>query len=253
MRTSSKRMTSRTPKPAISRQVVILRSNRAGRQTPAGDGEAQVLPRGKLRVLIVDDHLLVRGGLKQVLAEEYRGVVFGEAGTADDALAQIARQPWDLVTLEIRVPGKDGKDGFYVLQQTLLRRPRTPVLVLSIHADPAYAVRALQMGAAGYLSKDADRSGLVKALKNALDGKVPFAASPWSNSPAATAPGDTCLSAREYNVLLAFAAGKRTGEIAVEFNLNIKTVSTYKRRILDKLHLKSIADLVHYVIDHRLS
>jgi len=181
----------------------------------------------------VDDNVLIRNGLKQVLDEECRGVVFGEAGTADDALAQVAKQPWDLVTLEISIPGKD---GFDVLQEILLRRPRTRVLVLSSHANPLYAVRALQMRASGYVSKDAGRSDLVKALKNAL-----------------TAIGHTSLSPREYDILLAFAAGKRTGEIAVKFNLNIKTVSTYKRHILDKLHLKSIADLVHYVIDHRLS
>jgi len=206
------------------------------------------------RVLIVDDHLLVRNGLKQVLAEEYRSVVFGEARTADEALAHVAKQPWDLVVLDIGIPGKD---GFYVLQQTLLLRPATRVLMLSIHADPRYVARARQMGASGYVCKDAGRSDLVKAIqkvragKNAFDGSLP----PHSGAPNSAAPtttGHASLSAREYKVLLAFAAGKRTGEIAAELSLSVKTVSTYKRRILDKLHLRSTADLVRYVIDHRL-
>jgi two-component system invasion response regulator UvrY len=203
-----------------------------------------------LKVLIVDDHLLVRNGLKHVLSEEYRGVVFGEARTADEALAQLAKPPWDLVVLDISMPGQD---GFYVLQETLLRLPGTRVLMLSIHADPPYAARALQMGASGYVCKDAGRSDLLKAVKNVLAGKKHFDESLPSNSDALTTTGHARLSAREYKVLLAFAAGKRTGEIAAELNLNIKTISTYKRRLLDKLHLKSTADLVHYVIDHRLS
>src|ERR1700730_4379404 len=100
------------------------------------------------RVLIVDDHLLVRKGLKQVITEEYRGVVFGEATTAEEAAAQVAKQPWNVVVLDIGIPSKD---GFYALQETLQRRPATRVLVLSIHEDPLYAARARQLGASGYL------------------------------------------------------------------------------------------------------
>jgi DNA-binding NarL/FixJ family response regulator len=202
------------------------------------------------RVLIVDDHLLVRNGLRQVLAEEYRGVVFGEARTADEALTQVAKHAWDLVVLDIGIPGQD---GFYVLQETLQRRPRTRVLMLSIHADPPYAARARQLGACGYLSKDAGRSDLVKAFRNVLAGRAHFDSSLPHVSAAPAAPGQATLSAREHKVLLAFAAGKRTGEIAAELSLSIKTISTYKRRLLNKLHLTSTADLVHYVIDHQLS
>jgi DNA-binding NarL/FixJ family response regulator len=203
-----------------------------------------------LKILIVDDHLLIRSGLKQVLSEEYRGVVLGEARTADEALLQIAKQPWDLVALDISIRGKD---GFYVLRQTLLRRPGTRVLMLSIGADPLQAARALQMGAAGYICKDAGRSDLVKAFKNVLAGKRYFDEFHSLNSRAHGTKRNTSLSAREYNVLLALAAGKRSGEIAAELNLSIKTVSTFKRRILDKLHLKSTADLVRYVIENQLS
>ena len=204
-----------------------------------------------LKVLIVDDHLLVRNGLKQVLSEEYRGVVFGEARTADEALAQLAKPPWDLVVIDISMPGKD---GFYVLQETLLRRPGTRVLMLSIHADPPYAARALQMGASGYVCKDAGRSDLVKAVKNVLAGNRHFDESVRREvrSPTSVAL-HADLSAQEYKVLLALAAGRRSGEVAAELNLSAKTVSTYKRRVLNKLRVGSTADLVRYVIDNKLS
>jgi two-component system, NarL family, invasion response regulator UvrY len=202
------------------------------------------------RVLIVDDHMLVRNGLKQVFAEEYRRVVFGEAGTADEALAQIAKQPWDLVSMEITIPGRD---GFYLLQQILLRRPGTRVLVLSSLEDPLSASRALKMGASDYVCKSAGRSELVKAIKHALNGKAHAARSFAPKSPAPVSSRRVVLSAREQNVMLAFAAGKGTAEIAAELSLSVTTVSTYKRRILNKLHLKSSANLIRYAIDHRLS
>ena len=205
----------------------------------------------RLKVLIVDDHLLVRNGLKQVLSEEYRSVVFGEARTANEALAQLAKPPWDLVVLDISMPGQD---GFYVLQETLLRLPATRVLMLSIHADPPYAARALRMGASGYVCKDAGRSELVKAVKNVLAGHKYFDESVRREvrSPTSVAL-HADLSAQEYKVLLALAAGSRTGEVAAGLNLSAKTVSTYKRRVLNKLGIKSTAGLVRYVIDNRLS
>jgi two-component system invasion response regulator UvrY len=201
------------------------------------------------RVLIADNHLLMRSGLKQVLSEEYRDVVFGEARTAAEALDQVASQPWDLVVLDIGIPGTD---GFQVLGETLLRRPATRVLMLNIHANPVHAERARQLGACGYICKDAVRSELVKAFRNVLAGKAHFDESLPAISATPTV-GHEVLSAREYKVLLAFAAGKQASRIAAELGLNVKTVSTYKSRILNKLHLKSTADLVHYVIDRRLS
>jgi DNA-binding NarL/FixJ family response regulator len=213
------------------------------------DGET-LIDHKPFKVLIVDDHLLVRNGLKQVLSEEYRDIVFGEARTADEALAQLAKPAWDLVILDIGIPGKD---GFYVLQEILLRRPQTRVLMLSIHAEPPYATCALQMGAAGYLCKDAGRSDLVKAVKNALARKMHFDES-VRREVGGPAPGalHASLSAQEYKVLLSVAAGRRNGEVAAELKLSAKTVSTYKRRILNKLCIKSTADLVRYVIEHKL-
>ena len=201
-------------------------------------------------VLVVDDHLLIRHGLKQMLSQEYRGLVFGEARNSDEATVRLAKRPWDLVILDIAIPGKD---GFYVLQEIRHRHPSTRVLVLSMHADPQYAVRAQQLGASGYVSKNAGRPELLRAFKSVLAGKEYFEALPSARTSAETVPGHAGLSTREHAVMLALAAGKSPGEIAAELNLSVKTISTYKCRILDKLALHSTADLVRYVIDHRLS
>lgn len=201
-------------------------------------------------VLIVDDHVLARQGLKQLLSQEYRGLVFGEAKNSNEAAVRLARQHWDIVVLEIAIPGKD---GFYVLQEIRRRHPSTPVLVLSMHADSQYAVRCRQLGASGYVCKNAGRVDLLKAFKAVLAGKKYFKDLPPPGTAVETAPGHVGLSAREYAVMLAFAAGKRPGEIAADLNLSAKTISTYKRRVLDKLELHSTAELVRYVIDHGLS
>ena len=201
-------------------------------------------------VLIVDDHLLVRQGLKLMLSQEYRDLVFGEAKNGDEAAIRLAKRSWDLVILDIALPGKD---GFHVLQEIRRHQPSMRVLVLSMHADPQYAVRAQQLGASGYVSKNAGRPELLRAFKSVLAGKEYFEALPSARTSAETLPGHAALSARENSVMLAFAAGKSTREIAAELNLSVKTISTYKRRILDKLGLHSTADLVRYVIDHRLS
>jgi len=185
-----------------------------------------------------------------MLGQEYRGVLFGEAKNSHEALFQLARHPWDLVVLDITIPGGD---GFNVLRETRVRHPSTRVLVLSMHADSQYAARAHRMGATGYVCKSAGRADLLQAFSNVFAGKKHFgeflSAEKADESPA----GHTALSAQEHRVMMALAAGKRTGEIATDLNLSAKTISTYKRRVQDKLHLKSTADLVRYVIDHRLS
>lgn len=204
----------------------------------------------KLAILIVDDHLLVRQGLKQVLSQEFRDVVIGEAATAEEALARVKSRPWHLVILDVSLP--DG-DGFSVLPEMCALSPRTAVLMLSMHTDSVYASRSLQLGAAGYVSKTSSRSELVKAVKNGLDGKKDFGSilKPVDNL-AGTTNLHEVLSAQEYKVLLALAAGQRPGEIAADWNMSSKTISTYKRRALDKLGLKTTADAVRYVIEHKL-
>jgi two-component system, NarL family, invasion response regulator UvrY len=206
----------------------------------------------KLSILIVDDHLLIRLGLKQVLGHEFRDAVFGEAETAEEVLARIKAQPWHLVILDVSLPDDD--DGFSVLREICARRPQAAVLVLGMHPDSQYAARCLQLGAAGYISKSSGRSDLLKAVGDVLDGKKHFSESVRREARSQRSAGlHADLSAQEYKVLLALAAGRRTGEVAAELNLSAKTVSTYKRRVLNKLGLESTAGLVRYVIDHRLS
>ena len=206
----------------------------------------------KLSILIVDDHLLIRLGLKQMLGHEFRNVVFGEVETAAQALAQIKAQPWRLVILDVSLP--DDEDALSVLREVRARRPQTAVLVLGAGSPSQDATRCLQLGASGYISKSSGRSDLLKAVADVLDGKKHFSESvrreARSLGPAAL---HADLSAQEYKVLLALAAGRRTGEVASDLNLSAKTVSTYKRRILNKLGLESTASLVRYVIDHKLS
>lgn len=205
----------------------------------------------ELSILIVDDHLLVRQGLKQVLSHEYRDIAFGEARTAEEALAKTKAQRWRLVILDIGLPDKD---SFFVLQEISTRRPEAAVLMLGMSPDSLYAGRSRHFGAAGYVSKSAGRSDLLTAVRNVLDGKKYFSESILRG---VDGQGSIALhanlSAREYTVMLAVAAGKRTSEIAAELNLSDKTVSTYKRRILNKLGLRSTSDLVRYVIYHKLS
>src|ERR1017187_1910289 len=160
----------------------------------------------KLSILIVDDHLLIRLGLKQVLGHEFRDAVFGEAETAEEALARIKAQPWHLVILDVSLP--DVNDGFSVLREVCARRPQAAVLVLGMHPDSQYAARSLQLGASGYISKSSGRSDLLKAVGDVLDGKRHFSGSVRRGARSQrSAALHADLSAQEYKVLLALAAG----------------------------------------------
>jgi len=207
-----------------------------------------------LRAFIFHPQVLVRAGLKQVLAEEYRSIVFGEAPTAAQASVQIGKHQWDVAILDVDV-NSSGNDRFYILQETVRRWPSLRVLALGSDEDSGWVTRALQIGAAGCVWKNVGRSELVKAVKNVVAGRAYLDPLPakMSSPPSQIPNGHASLSAREHKVLLAVAAGRRTGEIAAEWNLSIKTVSTYKRRVLDKLDLKSTADLVRYAIKARIA
>lgn len=204
-----------------------------------------------LRILIGHPHMIVRVGLKQVLAEEYRSVVFGEAHTAVQTLAQIERHQWDIAILDA---SNWDKDRFSTLQETLHRRTSLRILTLRTDQDSACAACVLRV-CTNCISVSVSRSALVKAFKTAIAGNTYveqiFARMPPASSPLAIKKAR--LSPRESKVLLELAAGKRTGEIASEWNLSFKTISTYKRRALEKLELKSTADLVRYVIHERLA
>jgi DNA-binding NarL/FixJ family response regulator len=203
----------------------------------------------KLSILIVDADLLGREGLKKLLRQEHRNVEFGEARTAGEAMARIEARHWRLVLLDASLPDND---GFVVLQEIRRRRPEAAVLMRSIHGDSVHGGRSRELGAAGYISKSCGSSPLLKACRKILDGQNYFTQSITREdyrSPALHAN----LSAQELKVFLALAAGSHPGEIAGELGLSPKTVSTYKRRILNKLDLKSTADLVRYQIAHKLS
>ena len=196
-------------------------------------------------VLIVDDNMLARHGLKHLLGLEYRGLIFGEAKTGQEAAALLSERSWDAVAIEVSIPGRG---GFQVLQDLRLSYPSVPVLMLSSQTDPRHAVRARHLRASGYVGKNSTRAVLLRAFQSVLAGGEHFATSPHAER--STRPVRPELSIRERDILSACVAGRRMGEIAAELNLSIKTVSTYKRRVLNKLHLNSVADLVRYAIDH---
>jgi two-component system, NarL family, invasion response regulator UvrY len=205
-----------------------------------------------LSVLIIDDSLLIRMGLKQLIGEEYRRTIFGEALTGAEGSVLVSKQRWDLVILDISLPDED---AFSLLQEICARHSeiQPPVLMLGMHADPLYAARALRLGASGYVAKSSTRPDLLKAIGNVLAGKKFFRQSLFRGAATGNGVLPANLSAREYEVLLALARGKQPGKIAAELNLNGRTVSTFKRRIFNKLQLNSTADLIRYVIAHKLA
>lgn len=201
--------------------------------------------------LIVDDHEVFRHGLKQILSEEFGELTCGEAGDAEEMLALLEKRGWDIVILDIGIPGKNGIE---VLKQIRRTHPRLRILVLSMYSEDQYAARALGLGALGYVTKGQPRAELVSAIRKVMAGETHISV-PSRGKKDATARGSLhheVLSQRELKVMLALAAGKRLTDIAAEMNLSIKTVSTYKRRILDKMNLKVNADLTRYAIQHGL-
>jgi DNA-binding NarL/FixJ family response regulator len=205
-------------------------------------------------IIIVDDHPIVRQGLKQVLSEEPDMAMFGEAQNSQEVLELIRKQDWDIVVLDISMPGRGGLD---VLKEIKHEQPKLPVLILSIHPEDQYAVRALRAGASGYLTKESAPEELVRAIRKILRGGK-YVSSTLAEKMAfnldmeAEKPLHETLSDREYQVLLMIASGKTTSEIAEEMALSVKTVSTYRARILEKMKMKSNADLTYYVIKNNL-
>jgi two-component system, NarL family, invasion response regulator UvrY len=206
-------------------------------------------------ILIVDDHSVMREGIKQILEDELINVTFGEAGNAAEALELISGKPWDAVILDIELPGRSGLDALKEIRQ---QKPEIPVLVYSMHAEEQFAVRALRSGAWGYLSK-ADVSGqLVVAIRQLLSGRKYLSESVVDKMATeldvlADKPLHETLSNREFQTLLMLASGKTTTAIAEELSLGISTISTYRARILEKMGMKSNSDIIHYVIEHHLT
>ena len=208
-----------------------------------------------IRVLIADDHTLVRDGLRRLLAETGDIKVVAEADTGDRVLERLAEQPVDVVVLDIAMPGK----GFLeVLRELRERHPRAKAIILSAHAEEEYAVRALKAGATGYVTKERTPEELVAAIRRASRG-VRYVSETLAQRLVAQLSGEVGaaphegLSDREYQVLQMLGAGKSVKEIAASLRLSPKTVSTYRERILQKLELKTTADLIRYAVSHGLS
>jgi len=207
-----------------------------------------------LNIIIVDDHPIVRQGLKQILSEEPDMAVLGEAQNSQEVFELIRKQDWDIVVLDITMPGRGGLD---VLKEVKHERPKLPVLMLSVHPEDQYAVRALKAGAAGYMTKESAPEELVRAIRKILRGGK-YVSSTLAEKMAfnleaeAERPLHETLSDREYQVMLMIASGKKTSTIAEEMSLSVKTVSTYRARILEKMQMKGNADLTYYVLKNRL-
>ena len=207
-----------------------------------------------MRILCVDDHAIFRQGVRQILLQYDRLVRIGEAATAAAAL-QLARDAhWDVVILDLSLPDRS---GFQLLTELKHERRDLPVLVLSMHGEDEYAVRALRNGASGYLTKESAPEELIAAIQKVMQGgrymtpalaeKIAFAYA----SPASQAPHQA-LSEREMEVLQLIGAGKSLKEIAAQMALSVKSVSTYRARVLEKMTMSTNADLIRYVVENNL-
>jgi len=207
-----------------------------------------------IRVLIADDHVVVRQGLKQILGDTPELLVAGEAINGQEVLDKVRAEAWDVVVLDISMPDHSGLD---ILKQLKAEQPKLPVLVLSMHPEDRYAMRVLKAGASGYLAKDSAADELVKAIRKVVSGGryvSPFLAEKMAfeiGADASKLPHEA-LSDREFQVLRLIADGKSVTEIAAELSLSVKTVSTYRARLLEKMNLGTNAELIHYAIRNHL-
>lgn len=205
-------------------------------------------------ILVADDHAIVRRGVTQLLKDEFPGARFGEAGTANEALEKARREAWDLVVLDVSLPGKSGLE---VLKELRAARPKLPVLILSMYPEEQFALRALRAGAAGYITKQAPPEELLAAVKKALRGGRYV--SPRTAEQLASRVGDDdareaheTLSDREFQVMRMIASGLTLTAIADQLAISVQTVSTYRGRILEKMALATNADLAAYARLHGL-
>ena len=207
-----------------------------------------------MKVLIADDHPIFRAGLKETLAKESDVEFVGEADNGHKALELARKQSWDVVVLDITMPGKGGLD---VLQELRRERPKLPVLVLSAHPEDQLALRLLKAGAAGYLTKDKAPKVLLSAIRKVLGGGKYISESlaekaVFQLASKTTRPLHETLSDREFQVMSMIAAGKAIKQIAHELFLSVRTVSTYRARVLEKMGMKTNADLIRYALQNKL-
>jgi DNA-binding NarL/FixJ family response regulator len=206
-----------------------------------------------IRVLIVDDHAIVRQGLKSILSDTQDLVIAGEAENSTRALHLIRESEFDVVLMDVNMPDRNGIDTLKLVKKEY---PRLPVLMLSMHSEDQYAIRALRAGAAGYLSKQSAPELLVSAIRQVAAGKKYVSATLAEQLAEAITEDDRPpherLSDREYQTLCMIASGKTLTQIGEELNLSVKTVSVYRARLLEKMKLKNNAELTHYGLKHGL-
>lgn len=208
----------------------------------------------KIRVLIADDHAIVRQGLRQILSETDDLLVAGEAGDGVDAMYLAREQSWDVVLLDVSMPNRNGIDTLKMLKKEF---PRLPVLILSMHPEEQYAVRALKSGASGYVTKQSAPEQLVTAIRQVARGHKYVSPSLALRLADVIAenndrPAHETLSDREYQIFCLIASGKPLTQIADNLNISVKTVSEYRKRVLDKMKLESNAEVIHYGLRHGL-
>lgn len=209
-----------------------------------------------IRILIADDHALLRAGIKHLLSEHADLQVAGEAANGQEVLDQVQRGVWDVLLLDMTMPGKSGIE---LIKQIRQLSPKLPILVLSMHKEDVYAVRALKAGASGYLCKDNAEAQLAEALHKVAAGSLYITPAVAERLAADMMQGrrqdrlpHTRLSDREYQIFQLIAAGTSVTDIAQSLNLSVKTVSTHKTHILQKMACSSVADLVRYALQHHL-
>jgi DNA-binding NarL/FixJ family response regulator len=207
-----------------------------------------------IRVLIADDHSILRRGLIEILMRELKGAVCGEAENAEQVLAQVQSHNWDLVILDVSMPGRSGID---ILDDLKRMRPKLPVLVLSMHPEEQYGKRVLRAGASGYLNKDSAPEELIRAIGKVLAGGR-YVSSALAEKLALELhqgegqPLHGTLSNRELEVLRMIGSGKTVSQIAEQLHLSVTTISTYRARILVKMNMTTSAELMHYALSNRL-
>ena len=207
-----------------------------------------------IRIVLADDHTIVREGLKQLLAAAPGFQVVAEAANGHEAIAHVRALDFDVLLLDMSMPGKSGIE---LIRQVHAEKPKVRILVLSMHEEHQYAVRAIRAGASGYLTKESASKQLVEAIRKVAGGGAFISAEVAQQlalgaMPGATGPLHGTLSDREYEVFLLIARGKSISDIAEGLSLSVKTVSTHKANILEKMNLQTAGDLIRYALAHRL-
>ena len=208
-----------------------------------------------MRILIADDHAIARKGLKQLILEEYPSAQLSGVKDTEELMFKLMEAPWDIVICDLNMPGRSGLDALHQIRQAY---PSLPVLIMSMYPEDQYALRVLKAGASGYLGKDSIHEDIIKAIRTVLLGRkfiTPLVAEKLAE---ALGSGNQelllheKLSDREFDVFKLLASGKAVSDIAEQLSLSVTTVSTYRSRVLEKMDMKSNADLTRYALDNKL-